>query len=334
MISPEISKRIQIARYLMVCGIVFIHIPPGDTETVTDNAYFLFIRDFLVDAVFRCTVPVLTCISAYLIFLYGKDKKAVRLIKDKAKRLIIPMIIWNLPIVVAIYLIQKYQVVSYPFRIHLYPLTFFTVLDATFGLIDRPANYPLFFLRDLFVLACLAPIFGFFIRRAPTLGFVIVVAIFWFDFDGPLLLRSNMALNFYIGGVAAVYGWNLFFLDKYRGGLLSLFIALCIVKSQTPGEGTLFRVVSPFMIWPVLGLIENSQFADFVVELSSGSFFLFLSHAPILIVSYILYENFPVFDYPVYWFISSAAVIALCAIFYRIGSRTLPSTMQVALGDR
>jgi hypothetical protein len=38
----------------------FIHIPPVETQTVTDNAYFLFVRDFLVDAVFRGTVPVLT----------------------------------------------------------------------------------------------------------------------------------------------------------------------------------------------------------------------------------------------------------------------------------
>jgi succinoglycan biosynthesis protein ExoH len=334
MISREVSKRIKIARYLMVCGIVFIHIPPVETRTVTDNIYFLFVRDFLVDAVFRGTVPVLTCISAYLIFIYGKDKKALRLIQDKAETLVIPMIIWNLPIVVAIYLLQKYGIVDYPFRFDLYPLHFFRMLDATFGLTDRPANFPLFFLRDLFVLACLSPIFGYFIRRAPTLGFAIVVAIFWFDFDGLLLLRSNMALNFYIGGIVAVYGWNLFFLDRYKWSLLALFIVVCLVKSQTPGDSTLFRVVSPFMIWPTLGIMENSRFGDLIVKLSPGSFLLFLSHAPILLASYILYKEFPVFDYPLYWFVASAAVIVSCALVYRIASKTLPSTMQVALGGR
>lgn len=334
MISREVSKRIKIARYLMVCGIVFIHIPPVETRTVTDNAFFLFIRDFLVDGVFRGTVPVLTCISAYLIFLSGKDQKALRLIQDKAETLVIPMIIWNLPIVSAIYLFQKYGIADYPFRFDLYPFHFFTVLDATFGLTDRPANYPLFFLRDLFVLACLSPIFGYFIRRAPALGFVIVVAIFWFDFDGLLLLRSNMALSFYIGGIAAVYGWNLFFLDKYKWSMLALFITVCVVKSQTPGDSTLFRVVSPFMIWPILALIENSRFGDLIVRLSPGSFFLFLSHAPILLALYMLYRGFPVFDYPLYWFMAAAAVIVFCAVVYRIASKALPSTMQVALGGR
>lgn len=334
MISREVSRRIQIARYLMVCGIVFIHIPPVETHTVTHNVYFLFIRNFLVDAIFLGTVPLLTCISAYLIFHYGHDKNALRLVQNKAKTLIVPLIIWNLPIFIAIYLIQKYQVMHRPFTLHLYPLQFFTALNAIFGITDKPLNFPLFFLRDLFVLSCLAPIFGFVIRRAPTLGFVIVVAIFWFDFDGPLLLRSSMALNFYIGGVVAIYDLNLFFLDRYRWSILVLFIAVSIIKAQMPGESVLFRIVSPFMIWPILGQIENSLFGNFVIRLSPGSFFLFLSHLPMLLVSYSLYEKFAIVDYPSYWFITSAAVIVLCSILYRIGSKTSPWIMQIALGGR
>lgn len=93
MVAPQLSKRIQIARYLMVCGIVFIHIPPVETEIVTNNAYFLMFRAFWVDAVFRGTVPVLTCISAYLIFRSSKDKKPFALIKDKAESLLLPMLI-------------------------------------------------------------------------------------------------------------------------------------------------------------------------------------------------------------------------------------------------
>ena len=113
-----------------------------------------------------------------------------------------------------------------------------------------------------------------------------------------------------------------------------MFIIICIVKSRTPGDSTLFRVVSPFIIWPILGIIENSRFGDIIVRLSPGSFFLFLSHAPILLASYVLYREFPIFDYPLYWFISSAAVIVFCAFVYKIASKTLPSTMQLALGGR
>lgn len=47
-----------------------------------------------------------------------------------------------------------------------------------------------------------------------------VGVIFWFDFDGLLLLRSSMALNFYIGGLFAVYGWDLFWLDSINGACL------------------------------------------------------------------------------------------------------------------
>lgn len=334
MISREVSERIQIARYLMVCGIVFIHVPPEEVKSVTDNAYFLFVRSFLVDGVFRGTVPLLTCISAYLIFLYGKDKTPLRLVRDKAESLIIPMIIWNLPIFVSVYLIQKYQLLNREFTLHLFPLQLFTALNVILGISDKPLNYPLFFLRDLFVLACLAPIFGLFIRKAPTLGFVIVAVIFWFDFDGLLLLRSSMALNFYIGGVAAAYDWDLFFLDRHRWSLLVLFIAASVLKCQTPGDSTLFRVVSPFMIWPVISFIQNSRFCGCVVRLSPGSFFMFLSHLPMLIASYSVYQMVAIADYPLYWFITSAAVIALCHIFYRIGSKKLPSIMQVALGGR
>jgi Acyltransferase family len=334
MMDRQLSKRIQIARYLMVCGIIFIHVPPIDTETVTNNAYFLFFRAFWVDAVFRGTVPVLTCISAYLIFLYSKDKKPLALIRSKAESIVLPMIIWNLPVVLVIYLMQKYGVVDYPFRLDLYPFKIATFLDATFGITDRPANFPLFFLRDLFVLAVLAPIFGFFIHRAPVLGFAVVAAIFWFDFDSYLLLRSSMALNFYIGGVAAVHGWNLFLLDRYRWIILFFFIVVCLIKCQVPGDSTFFRLLSPFMIWPILGLFENSRFGDFIVKLSPGSFFLFLAHAPMLIGSYILYKMFSVLEYPLYWFVASTSVIVLCAVLYRLSSKAMPSAMQVALGGR
>jgi succinoglycan biosynthesis protein ExoH len=209
MISREVSKRIQLARYLMICGIVFIHIPPLEPQAVTDNTYFLVVRGFFVDAVFRSTVPILTCISAYLIFSCGKDKRPLHLVQDKVKRLIIPMIIWNLPIVAAIYLLQKYGIVSvlqrlyatshtHPSHLDFYPFNVFNILDATFGLTGEPLNYPLFFLRDLFVLSCLAPVFGFFIRKAPVFGFIVVAIIFVFNFDGLLLARNSMASGVFL----------------------------------------------------------------------------------------------------------------------------------------
>ena len=71
-----------------------------------------------------------------------------------------------------------------------------------------------------------------------------------------------MALNFYTGGLLAVYGWNLFWLDRYKWALLILFIIVCIIKSQIPGDSTLFRLVSPFMNWPILGIIEKGRFAN------------------------------------------------------------------------
>jgi len=77
-------------------------------------------------------------------------------------------------------------------------------------------------------------------------GFAIVFAVFWFGWDGKLILINDMAFMFYIGGMAAVGNWNLRALDKYAPVLLLGFLALCvaIVALQIESKSYI-RLVAP-----------------------------------------------------------------------------------------
>ena len=180
-IDINISERISLLRYVMIFGIVIIHIPPDIPLAEIDNGIFPFIKAFFANAVFRSTVPVLTCISGYLLFNSSVYSNIFSIFIKKTKRLIIPMFIWNFPIVLLLYIFQSQGVFS-NYSVKLYPFDAVTFFNGIFSITDAPVNFPLFFLRDLFVLSLLSPLIGFMLLYIPWLGLIVTFVVFFFSF--------------------------------------------------------------------------------------------------------------------------------------------------------
>jgi succinoglycan biosynthesis protein ExoH len=103
MLDREISKRIWVTRYVMVIGIVILHLPPYQGLSELDGSIFEYVKAFFAHGVFRASVPVLTVMSGYLIFATKLYTKPVKLLKKKVSTLLIPLIVWNLPLAVLVY---------------------------------------------------------------------------------------------------------------------------------------------------------------------------------------------------------------------------------------
>ncbi len=320
----------------MIFGIVVLHIPPYVPLPETGPSFFDSVKAFFQHAVFRTSVPVLTFISGYLLFNSRLDINLPLLAKKKIKTLLVPLILFNLPLVICIYIIQLKGVNIHDFSEQLVPFDLFTWVNATIGISSDPVNYPLSFLRDLFLISLLSPIFGWAIRHMPYVGFIAVFAIFWFDLDGPLVIRNTMPILFYAGGLASTLRWDMRKLDQYGIVLLSIFIGFClgIILFEVENRNYL-RIISPLLIWPAISLIADTKFGYWIASISKRSFFLFLVHGPIVFAFWLLYKLYlAAVPYWLFWIVTPVITALLIAKIDAFLHRAFPGFMKIALGGR
>lgn len=331
-IDRDISRRISITRYLMVIGIILLHLPPYRPLQQEDD----FLKAFLTFGVFRTTVPVLTAISAYLIFTRFDFSQTLALWASKVRRILLPLLIWNAPFVLAVYLVQRYGVVAHDFSVHLHPFQPGAWADALLGIVERPVNYPLNFLRDLFVLALLSPLYLLLLRKAPWAGAALVLLVYAFDLDGLLIQRNSMLVSFYVGGAAAVHRWNLRALDAHALPLGALLIgwSLFNVVLKIDNRDALV-LVSPFLVWPAMSRVERTALGNWLARHAGASFLTFLSHGPVILALWLLFNQLmPHAPYALYAFAAPILAVLLALGAHRLMQRHAPRLAGLALGER
>ena len=330
------SRRFWITRYFMVIGIVILHLPPYQPLGEIDDTLFSFIKAFFAHGLFRATVPVLTVISGYLVFSSGLHRQPLKLLIKKTRSVFIPLVLWNVPIALAIYLSQKYQLLSHAFSAELYPFNPLNWLNAITGALADPVNYPLNFLRDLFVISLLSPMLWSLLKRAPYTGLLLTLIVCYADLDGWLVLRNSMLVNFYVGGLIAIKKWELTRLDSYAIWLVGILIASCaaIVLFRIENRES-FRLIAPFLVWPSMQLIADTRLGDWLYKHSGNSFFTFLSHSIFLLVLWMLFKKTPLAAYyPVYWLLTPSITVLFSIFLCREFKQRFPRMANVMLGGR
>lgn len=330
-LDRDLRDRIALVRFVMIFGVIVLHTPAYVPMAQVGTGWFEVIKAFFQLAVFRATVPVLTVISGFLLFRASLDLEPARLWRKKGKTILIPFLFFNLTLLPFAFVAQRYGV---QLSASLWPFDAMNWLNAAFGIYGSPINYPLNFLRDLLVLILLAPLFGWVLRRFAWPGLVLVGVVFFANYDGLLVRRDLMAVLFYVGGMAAVRGWNLRLLDRYAGVCLALFLLVCaaIVHFRI-GNTTYLRIGAPFLIWPAASLLVGTAVGTWLARMSKYSFFLFLAHAPVLILTSLLYKRFGgAVPYPVYWVLAPFVVATVVIAVYRLAMRVMPGTFSLLIG--
>ena len=333
-IDRDIRERIALLRFVMIFGVIVLHTPAYVPMSEVGNGWFELTKAYFQLAVFRATVPVLTVISGFLLFRACLDREPAQLFRKKGRTILIPFLFFNLALLPFALGAQLFAGVE--LSDSLWPFDGATWLNAAFGISGSPINYPLNFLRDLLVLILLAPAFGWILRNFAWPGLVLVGVVFFSNYDGLLVRRDLMAVLFYVGGMAAVRGWNLRMLDRYAIPCLLAFLLACALMVYFRiADTTYLRLVSPFLIWPAALLLVGTAAGSWLVRMSKYSFFMFLAHAPVLMVTSVLYKRFgSSLPYPMYWFLAPFVVTALLIVIYRLSCAIMPHIFSVLIGAR
>lgn len=318
------SARINILRTLMIFGVVVLHTPLFVAVTEVPNEGFDLFKAFFQNAAFRTTVPVLTVISGYLLFSSSLVNDLKKMYMRKVQSLLMPFLFFNLTMMAAVFAVQKYTGVA--MSVELIPFNMNVWLDAAFGLRSNPINYPLYFLRDLMALMLLVPVFKWFLNRAPVVGLALVVVIFMNNLDGDFVQRNAMGVLFYAGAMVAVMKINVLRMDKFAWVCLALFLIACAyVIQQEVTNLTYLSLIAPVLIWPAASLLDNTKVGALLQSVSKFSFVVFLTHAPILAITWIAYTRYLTsIPYPVYWVLAPIVTVTIVVMLYCIATRTLP----------
>ena len=332
----EISRRISVTRYLMIIGIVILHIPPYKPLAAYGATAFDLVRGTLTYGLFRATVPVLTAISGYIVFSSVLDKNIPKLLSKKTATLLVPLLLSNLPLLLVLFAIQRYKLANYHFAVTAYPFDWNAWLNAGMGLFEMPLNYPTHFLRDLFAISLLAPLMGMLLRKTPYLGLALILVVYWFNLDASLVLRNSMLVMFYVGGLAAVRKWDLRRLDPFAPGLLIGLVAMGVaIAIFHINNREWFYLMSPFLVWPSLALIVDSRLGRLLLRYSKASFFTFLAHGPLLLAAWILFSTYGAgLPYEIFWLLTPLIVVLLCVHGHRALLILAPRLSALLLGSR
>lgn len=159
-ITENESKRINICRLICIILVLFIHVRNVNYATIQTNLIGLrnvlnYIQYYISEIIARGAVPLFFLLSSIL--LYKNDFKWLDNFKKKLKRIIIPFIFWNTLWIILFYIFQKVPYVSKVFSNEDNNVSKFNLLkfiDAYLAIFERskPFLYPLWFLKDLFVL--------------------------------------------------------------------------------------------------------------------------------------------------------------------------------------
>ena len=101
-------------RYPMIFLIVVVHIPQI-VDYVDEPTFLTFIASNVIHGLTRLGIPMLTCISGFLLFQKAQDLNFPLLMRKRFVSLVTPLLIWNIPVVLALYFVQSQGLTDYEF---------------------------------------------------------------------------------------------------------------------------------------------------------------------------------------------------------------------------
>jgi len=329
-----VSTRISMLRFLMIFGVLIVHTPPTWKVHELDGTFWTYFVSFLQNGIFRAGVPVLTLISGFLLFGANADLRYLSLLSRKVRSLFIPFMVFNLGHIL-LQIILRIATGKW-LGDDLLNQGIDEWWNSLFGIWSPPENEPLHFLRELIVLIILSPLFGILLRKAPVVGFVAVALFFLTNSDGYLTNRSDMPVEFYVGGLAAIYKWNLKALDRFRYVSLLVFCLLCaLVTILKLADVTWLRLIAPFLVWSASSCLVDTRIGRWLASLSMYSFFLYLTHAPLMRIIWIFFQKaFPSVPVPLFTSIAPFAVAVICIGLYKLLNALVPLQLDWVLGGR
>ena len=339
-ISPldrAVSARIALLRYPLIYLMVVLHVPTM-TGFNEDPGIKAFIGGYFDLGLVRLSIPMLSCISGFLIFHLELDRNFALLIRKRSYSLLLPMVIWNLPLVVLLYFVQAFQLTSYEFNStgQMYPFEPMRWINGVFAVSSFPIVGPMHFMRDLYVVSFLAPLMGWVIRRAPLTGLIVLIAIFYRGLDGEFIRSNTIPIMFYLGAMAAVKQWDLKLLDRFALPSAIVVLVICAVAVLLDiGRPAWLPLISPLLVWPAASLLVGSRAGRWLAVHGQVAVFLFMFHGLVLIFLLRAFPDYQSGEYEFWIWLAGPMLITIGSHqLFLILRRFSPGLLTLLVGGR
>jgi len=279
------TLRFSLMRLMLIIFVVYVHIPiePNAAEVDTLTSTLVMFPVFLQETFLRFSVMVLTALSGFIMFYKEQDRHLLKTSKKKFFTLVIPFLFWNIPLVLALYIAQVSGLAGGQ-RLNLLTADWQGWADALFSMRTRPVNYPLYFIRDLFVVSLICLLFSKVIRLYPLLCVLVAIVICEYNADSFLIIRTPMLTAFLIGATLAIYKAPLNAIDPGLPFYSILLAACCILQYLEPSLtiGLCLAVVGGLWVWSFSGWALQYNIFIRLAKQAKYAFPIYLMHGIIL----------------------------------------------------
>ena len=224
----ELEKRqsevIAAMRFPLMVLLLFAHVLPMVSVPIEMNLSEMNIYHFISEGIShnlsRIRNPLFFFFSGFFFFRKLEEWNAGfyrSQLKKRIRSLLLPYLLWNILMIAAIY-IKNYAVTSF---LSMEPGEELSSLRATPWYIlfwHTPANYPMWFLRDLLCMSVLAPLFYLFFRFLKGYGVLILVILYLSAWETDVAGLSMSAIMFFgAGAYMGIYKKNILeFCSRFR----------------------------------------------------------------------------------------------------------------------
>ncbi len=279
-ISDYLSEKIKILSFLLTVLIVILH--ANMAMLCTGGVSFL--QKVMTGEVTRIAVPLFFLISGFLFFINYNGAWDVykRKLSARTRSLLIPYILFLLCGSVITFILG-----------HTYTVGAFWSIVKEGILHSPPIFYPLWFLRDLYIMALLAPFVYWVIKRLPML--MIVPIVVWLLGKNPFVFPTTEAILFFSVGafLTTKVKWLEQFEHKGAWGYFFLWLFLCFLNGYISEyvialpyvAHCIILVMGIYAVW----ILYDKLYPQFsarvkLARIYKYSFFIYLLHEPILTI--------------------------------------------------
>lgn len=274
------------------------------------------------------------CFSAK--WVIGKWKKRIR-------SLLIPYLIWNI-LFVLLTLLKDWALTKAGLYVR-GDARWLLDSGISYWFWGGPADFPLYFMRDLMILSLFAPLWYLFVRKCKWLSLALLVIMYVSPFC-PSIPTMRAMFFFPLGAWLGI--WRINMLAICRS--VKIPAALCTVillpiatyYNSSDYHEWLLRALYPFAMISFMNICDklasNEKRCEWLVSMSGTVFFIFAVHELFILgwtkglflrlignglaASYVSYICVPII------------VLTVCVLLYKLASRIMPKTLAFMCGGR
>lgn len=287
----NLSDLLKAIRFPLAVLVVITHVLPFSIQNVDlswdiENIY-AFISEFLSHGI--SSSPTYFVIAGYL-FYYGKKSLTTEQYKDKLSKrvysLVIPYFLWNgIAIITSLMRYYGLSIIeneSIDWSQYLDPSELFIQLWHT------PADYPLWFIRDLICISIIAPVLHFALLHTRGLVLIGLFTLYIFGVDCGIPGFSTIAISFFSLGI--YLGSNsidlLNICNRYGKACIAIWLVVALVylfnntESWSQPLSSVSKILGVFVNLSVCKAMSESseRFFSWMCKLAPTTFFIYACH--------------------------------------------------------